>query len=130
EQVHGSNHRPRRFDHTGKGDGRLQETVTDLPSGCCPVSAVPCRLFLVVVENKVDQFHRAYRGYCVFIYQLLPSVGIQYDGEVVKALYRALQLETVRKVDGHRKMFFSYLVQKYILQIDIWFVHLTILLDH
>src|SRR5690606_24865281 len=93
-------------------------------------SAVPCRLFLVVVENKVDQFHRAYRGYCVFIYQLLPSVGIQYDGEVVKALYRALQLETVRKVDGHRKMFFSYLVQKYILQIDIWFVHLTILLDH
>ncbi len=77
------------------------------------MSTQPCQaLFsiVVVIENKVDDFHGADGGNGMFVYKLLFAIRIENNGEIVEALYQTFQLKSVRQVDGHGNVLFPDLI--------------------
>jgi len=76
------------------------------------------------IKNDIDSFHGGNGGYGMLVYQLLFTLAVENDGEVVKALYQSPKLETICQVNGNGNMLFPDLIQENILQINITFHNL------
>ncbi len=61
--------------------------------------------------------------------QLLFTFRVQHYCKIIETLHHSLKLKTIGKINRNSNVFFSYLIQEYILQINIRLVHPNILLN-
>ena len=64
------------------------------------------------------------RRYRVFENQLFLIVGFEHHGVLVEALNAARQLHATEEVNGDYAFFFARIIEKAILYVLRWFVHL------